>query len=280
MATIAALRLSPQIISRPADKKMGLCIVNRDWYVDTCLKHLQSSRDFILIPAEDVAAAVTVTAARLSRLLEEFKAWIGHPYINVERDRLNSHLKYLNAQSPNSRIPAFYGLIKVHKSPVALRPIVACHSWITTPLSRICAYELHKLIQIHLPHVLRDSTHLIKIMEASPIPSRFPAFSTRLITGDVEGLYVNIPINEAVEKVTDFCRKHKGVHFALMINSWLKFVFEEALVAFGNKTFRQIWGFPMGTALLPDAANTFIVTNVTDTIFWAYGFSPDFWRNS
>jgi hypothetical protein len=40
MASIAALRLSPQIIIRPADKNMGLCIVNRDWYADTCLKHL------------------------------------------------------------------------------------------------------------------------------------------------------------------------------------------------------------------------------------------------
>jgi hypothetical protein len=174
---------------------------------------------------------VTCTAATLSRLVKEFKVWIGHPRINVDRDRLNSHLKYLsNTQSPNFRIPAFYGLIKVHKSPVALRPIVACHSWITTPLSRICAYELRKLLQMHLPQVLRDSTHLIGLMEASPIPARFPAFSTRLITGDVEGLYVNIPINKAVEKVTDFCRKHTGIHFASMINSWLKFVFEDCYI--------------------------------------------------
>jgi hypothetical protein len=43
-----------------------------------------------------------------------------------------------------------------------------------------------------------------------------------------------------------------------MVSSWLQFVFEEALVVFGGGTFRQIWGFPTGTALSADAANTFM----------------------
>jgi hypothetical protein len=29
-----------------------------------------------------------------------------------------------------------------------------------------------------------------------------------------------------------------------------------------------------------DGGDMAAVTNVTDNIFWAYGFSPDFWRNS
>jgi hypothetical protein len=37
-------------------------------------------------------------------------------------------------------------------------------------------------------HVLRDSTHLIKLVEESPFAVRAPASSIRLITRDVEGL--------------------------------------------------------------------------------------------
>jgi hypothetical protein len=259
LATLFALRHNPHIIIRPADKNMGLCIVKRDWYVQTCLSHLQSTRDFVEIPAVAVDQAVRNATCRFTRLLEELSVWIKHPLIHVSRLRLLSHRKYLlGMQRQEYRLPCFYGLIKVHKSPVALRPIIACHSWVTTTLSQICAHELHRLIRQHLPHVLRDSKQLIQMLESANIPLTFPPSSLRLITGDVEGLYVNIPVGEAIDAVTRFCDKHKGPYFAAMVSSWLKFVFEEALVVFGERTFRQIWGFPMGTALSPDAANTFM----------------------
>ena len=38
-------------------------------------------------------------------------------------------------------IPVFYGIIKVHKRTPALRPITACHSWVTTPLAQIAAWQ-------------------------------------------------------------------------------------------------------------------------------------------
>jgi hypothetical protein len=182
-----------------------------------------------------------------------------NPAIGACRHRLVDHLKYLSTLSLNDpQIPAFYGLIKVHKKPVTIRPIVACHSWLTTPLSRVCAYELHSLVKSHLSHVLADSRQLITMIERIKIPTHYTVGSVRLITGDVEGLYVNIPIHDAITAVTHFCELHRGAAFAAMINSWLSFVFEEALVKFGEHYFRQIWGFPMGTALSPDAANVFM----------------------
>jgi hypothetical protein len=189
MTTIVALRQATHTIIRPADKNMGLCIVKRDWYVDACLSHLHLSRGFVLIPQDEVAFAVQFTAFRLSRLIQRLDYWIRHPSINVSRTRLKEHLKYLkDTQGLAHRVPAFYGLVKAQMEPVSLRPIVACHSRITTPLSRVCAYELHQLIQAHMHHVLRDSTHLIKLVEESPFAVRAPASSIRLITRDVEGL--------------------------------------------------------------------------------------------
>jgi hypothetical protein len=177
----------------------------------------------------------------------------------ASKERFESHSKYLqDTNSGSKRIPAFYGLIKMHKNPISLRPIIACHSWITTPVSRVCAYELYLLIRRHLPHVLRDSSHLVKLIESCEIPKEFPTTSFRLITGDVEGLYVNIPIEEAIVAVTKFVADHTSNEFAILINGWLRFVFEEAFVQFGQRTFRQTWGFPMGTALSPDAANIFM----------------------
>jgi hypothetical protein len=58
--------------------------------------------------------------------------------------------------------------------------------------------------------------------------------------------------------VTSFVHNHTDEFFSKLINLWLTFVFEEALVHFGQRTFRQTWGFPMGTALSPDATKNFM----------------------
>jgi hypothetical protein len=116
------------------------------------------------------------------------------------------------------------------------------------------------LIRHHLPHILGDSSHLVKLIEAIDVPHEFSTSSFRLLTGDVEGLfiYANIPIEEAISRVTSFVHNHTDEFFSKLISLWLTFGFEEALVHFGQRTFRQTWGFPTGTALSPDAANIFM----------------------
>lgn len=53
-------------------------------------------------------------------------------------------------------------------------------------------------------------------------------------------------------------QRHKGEHYAAFLREWLQFVFDNVLVQFGERFFKQIWGFPMGSAVSPDAANVFM----------------------
>jgi hypothetical protein len=124
LATLFALRHNPHVTIRPADKNMGLCIVKRDWNVQTCLSNLQSTRDFVEIPAVAVDQAVHYANCRFTQLLVELSGWINHPLIHVSRHRLLSHRKYLlSTKRKEYGLPCFYGLIKVHKSGITLRPI-------------------------------------------------------------------------------------------------------------------------------------------------------------
>jgi hypothetical protein len=70
---ISALRCNPHIIIRPADKNMGLCVVKRDWYIQKCLEHLLSSRDFIEIPSIAMPMAIEYTKTRLDFLLSSLR---------------------------------------------------------------------------------------------------------------------------------------------------------------------------------------------------------------
>jgi hypothetical protein len=214
MAAITALRCNPHIIIRPADKNMSLCVVKRDWYVNKCLDHLLSSRDFVEIQEQCLRLWI-MHQSRLRHLLRSLGVMLKNGLLNAFRLRLSSHVQFLESSLHRTiRLPAFYGLVEVHESPPALRPIVACHSWITTEFSRVCAYELHLLIRRDLPHILRDSSHLVKLIEAIDVPREYSTSSFRLITGDVEGLYVNIPMEEAISRVTSLVHSHTDEFFA------------------------------------------------------------------
>jgi hypothetical protein len=137
MAAITALRCNPHIIICPADKNMGLCVVKRDWYVNKSLDHLLSSRDFVEIPEVAVSTAMEHAQSRLRCLLRSLGVMLKNGLLNAFRQRLSSHVQFLESSLHRTiRPPAFYGLVEVHESPPALRPIVACHSRITTEFSR------------------------------------------------------------------------------------------------------------------------------------------------
>lgn len=253
-----ALRNHPEYIIKSADKNMGICVVSRTWYVTQCLMHLSHPRNFLALSAEDVTEFTEGIISQRKSLIMSLRNVL--PNLGQERERYAGYEAFLasHAASTACSVPTFYGLIKVHKNPVALRPIVACHSWLTTPVSKVCAHELHRLIRLHLPHVLEDSRTLVRMLESVRIPLRHSTDSVLLITGDVEGLYVNIPIPDAIEACAKFVLLHKGATFASLIRSWLSFVFKNALSRFGERYFLQTWGFAMGTAVAPDAANVYM----------------------
>ena len=97
------------------------------------------------------------------------------------RDKLvNSYSRFLPSNSlkflcsldnnPRSLDPAkFYIIPKIHKSPIAGRPIAASHSYITRPIS-IFVDELVKP-SITMPTVLRDSGELIQCLETFELPA-------------------------------------------------------------------------------------------------------------
>jgi hypothetical protein len=262
------LRGSPDYVVRLADKNMGICLVSRPWYIDMCLRHLLSPRDFCGVSQDDAQELMVHFRVRRDALIAHLRSWLGRTV--QEGKRFTEYEQYISSHATDAcTVPTFYGLIKVHKNPVALRPIVACHSWLTTPVSQVCAHELHALVRRHLPHVLEDSKALVRQITDVRVPLHHSVDSVVFITGDVEGLYVNIPITDAIAACVTFVTLHEGPALAALIRAWLKFVFECALVRFGERIFLQQWGFAMGTAVSPDAANVYMA--VCEDLRGVYG---------
>lgn len=189
---------------------------------------------------------------------------------------------------------AFYGIPKLHKmtegGPLKLRPISAAHSYITAGFSIFLGDILQKEV-MNQPQILRDSKHLISMLEnLSGIPQ-----TCLLMVADVESLYPNIPINDAIRDIirdfyqetcldsngnVDFGPLHRtelykayakdyhgpidmhvktGVRRAL--TNLLHLVLDNHVVEHGGKIFRQIQGTAMGTNTGPPFANLYMASH-------------------
>eukprot|EP00455_Lapot_gusevi_P012915 TRINITY_DN1621_c0_g1_i1.p1 TRINITY_DN1621_c0_g1~~TRINITY_DN1621_c0_g1_i1.p1 ORF type:complete len:732 (+),score=48.12 TRINITY_DN1621_c0_g1_i1:349-2544(+) len=234
---LAALRRHPDVVIKPADKGLGLTIVDRSWYVQEAMRQLS-----------DTSTYAEVDAANMPSIVRQI---YGHLQTTLAFSALTQHLdkgivKALLHLSPDQvTIPEFYLLIKLHKQPVVGRPIVACHSWVTTAVSTYLDYIMQPFLR-NIPSYIRDSRSLVQDLDSLRVPDRpFVFFAL-----DVESLYTNIPIREGVERVVALLREFgmKAVELKA-VSILLPLVLENNYIHFGGRYFHQLLGTAMGAGV-------------------------------
>jgi len=166
------------------------------------------------------------------------------------------------------QVPHVYGLPKVHKSPLDIRPIVACHSWFTTPVSVYLDALVRKTINFEqaIPTYLKDTLSLVQMIETTPIRLENETLSDTLekdvwlVSGDITALYPNIPIHDGVTAFRDFLTYEWHYHSAkhhphrktdhevfYYLAKLARTVMDYNLVCFDDKYYQQIHGTAMGT---------------------------------
>ena len=165
-------------------------------------------------------------------------------------------VKFLRSfdNTPSSTKPAkFYVIPKIHKTPMASRPIAASHSYITRPIS-IYVDEIVKP-NISMPTVLRDSKELIQILESIKITP-----DCLLVTADAKSLYPNINIKKAIIALDLLLRENRVPETPLLIQL-ARIVFENNFLTseFSSDIFHQTFGIAVGTPFAVTAANAFML---------------------
>ena len=174
----------------------------------------------------------------------------------------NSH-KFLRSLDDNSQSlnPAkFYVIPKIHKSPIAGRPIAASHSFITRPIS-IFVDELVKP-SISMPTVLCDSGELIQCLGGIKLPA-----DCLLVTADVSSLYPNIDTKKAIIALDLLLREGKVAQTPLLVQ-FTRLVCENNFLQseFSRDIYHQTYGIAMGTPFAVTAANAFMYYHERDII--------------
>ena len=233
------------ITIKPADKNLGIVIMDTDDYIKQCCKHLSNAEAYKLVPAFPTQEITD----KINNILLKFKTSLfGY------NKQLYTHLC---PSTRKTRIPQFYGIPKLHKHFTdlpPLRPIVSHTTSLLSPTAQFIDHVLQPLARVY-PDYLHNSTSLVLLLQHLTVPA-----DAVLVTIDVQSLYPSIPQAECLKVVYQEMHSHRDLMLfdpnliiqLLHVNIYNNF-FE-----FAEIILHQTRGTAMGAAFSPTIANIFM----------------------
>ena len=150
--------------------------------------------------------------------------------------------------------PRLYGLPKIHKPNIPIRPVV---SYINAPcylMSKHLNSEFRKLTSFKPKHSLLNSSDLISKIQNTHIPH-----NAKLVSFDVTSLFTSVPVSATLELTDNFLSRSK-------VNPVLAFEFMKSFrtcisqnyFKYDDQYYLQKDGLPMGSPLSPLFADIFM----------------------
>ena len=227
---------------KPADKNLGIVLMNTDDYIGQCLIHLTDNTTYRLTneyPKDNIRRAL-------------------HGLITAYKEQLHKQLyKHLTEGPLKPRTPQFYGIPKIHKEYTHLppmRPIVSQSSSTLSPSAQFIDHVLQPLACSY-PDYIQNSTALILSLQDLTVPD-----NAILVTVDVTNLYPSIPQSECLNIIHTEMLKHSHL-FTFdpnLITRLLHININHNYFTFCRHIFQQIKGTAMGAPFSPTIANNFM----------------------
>ena len=213
----------------------------------------------------------TTAAPDFTALMLRITAWAQR--LGSNRRRISaSEEKFLRA-SPDKydSIPAFKILIKLHKTPIAPRPIVPCRGSITEHVARWLSCKLGPIVA-QQPSVVTSTAQVVLQLEKlnQSLPAR-PGRTWSISTFDVEALYTSIPVQRAARVVSviaaDFYAPGGPGHISGELSPLaedymvaMQIIADGTFLTFEDTIYKQCEGLAMGSPASGEIANIYLST--------------------
>ena len=152
----------------------------------------------------------------------------------------------------NSVAPRLYGLPKIHKEGLPLRPI--CSS------TKVPCYNLAKYLISILKNLTSDSKYNVK--DSHQFKSKIRGIKLDsdeiLVSFDVISLFTNIPLKTALELIAakwDIIKEHTNIKKGKFLELVRFCIIDNNYLVYGKKTYQQKDGMPMGNPASPIIAD-------------------------
>ena len=153
-------------------------------------------------------------------------------------------------------MPRFYGLPKMHKANLPLRPIVSLVNSRTISLSKILCKIVSPLLKNS--YSVKNSNKL-----ANLIRSQCVGPNDVFVSFDVVSLFTSVPTDQALDLVLQLLANDNTLHDRTSLNIsdikvGLEICFNAAIFTYDRANYRQIFGLPMGSYISPVLSNIFM----------------------
>ena len=230
------LRARKDIIIYPADKNLGVTVMNRNWYTSEASgpNYLGNSSTYTKI---EKSPQIHSIISELSNICTE-QTWLTqYKATKLYRDLISDHTRN------KVKLCRMYFLPKLHKPTLALRPICSSINWITYWTSVYIHLQLFPLLKM-IPSYITNSAQLVSLLDRINPPKYF-----QFIEADVDNLYPTIDIDDGLDAMYNFLSSRSRfpkaqIEFIIRLTRW---VLKNNYVTFGQSTYLQISGTAMGT---------------------------------
>lgn len=251
------------ITCKPADKNLGLVLVDTDWYIAELRRMLSDRVTYSIVKTNGSNLAKTIVKLQDSLLKELQQLTKKHENTITSYDPEHAELicnfllhRITKTGDNAASIPTIYGIVKVHKPRLSMRPIVPCTRSVTTPASVVVDELLQRVLRdAKIPWIVKDTKSLIVELEATVLPTQEGV----LVTADIASLYTNIDTTDGLNEIEAFLREQQvtsDLHRLIM--DLLTFVMRNSYLTFRDTVYHQVDGTAMGTACAPTYANIYV----------------------
>lgn len=246
------LKRQTRYLIAKTDKGLGPCMIEYERYVEFCLKHLSDSSTYETITEEQATEAA-------SRIAYDIRAWVSSwrstkpPVLDIASAKYILKKTADNMEDPQGY---FYGMFKVHKMPLKIRPVCSDCASVTNALGKWVDVMLQPIAQ-SMPSFFKDSFELKSILDETVVPR-----GARLCSADAVSMYTNIPTEPALARLAEYLRRddvqRQFPHYnAECLISALEIVMRNNIFRFGDLYKKQISGTAMGKPCAPPWATIF-----------------------
>lgn len=259
--TLKKLRKDCTRLVLRADKGAATVVIDRDVYNEKVYALLTDPDTYIKLKKDPTKC----TERKMNKLLLDLKK-LGKFTDSV----------YFNLRSTDAICARLYGLPKVHKPDVPLRPIV---SFVNSP-----TYDLSKLLCNILTPLTNNSVHSVKnsFVFAEFVKTVKYRPGDVMISCDVKALFTSVPIPLALSVVEERLKNDDTLSSRTKLSvsdivRLLDFCLNACDFMFNSVFYHQAHGCPMGSPVSVPVANL-VMEHVENQIFSANNFNVLFWR--
>ena len=246
--TLKELRKNQKLVITRPDKGRATVILTKEMYVEKMMKILNAKSKFLSLGPvsrfDRTAKIEQNIRGYLKRLLDS---------------REIPESVYKQVLPVGSVRPRMYGLPKVHKADVPLRPILSMCGSSQYDLSNWLCELLKPVVQFYSGRCVKDSLAFGEAVRTVNLP-----VNGYMCSFDIVSLFTNVPLNEVIEICADALFRNDAIDMVLTTLSeesfkeLMRLATSRVEFSFDDVLYRQVDGVAMGSPLGPALANIFV----------------------